>query len=116
MSKFDKIFEAREASDEELVPLETQSKSTNKKNTGKTEKSKLVAVPSKITVSNESLTPQKQRGRPKAKRSDPNYVGFTTYIRKATHLKVKIALLQEGNGQELSELVEALLTDWVKTK
>ena len=58
----------------------------------------------------------KKRGRPQAKRSDPNYLGFITYIRRDTHLNAKIALLQEGKGRELSELVETLLADWLKSK
>ena len=116
MSKFDKIFEARETSEKEQSSVnKTQSNTGSKKKSGKPEKTKSVPAPV-ITNHQEPPTPQKPRGRPKAKRSDPNYVGFTTYIRKSTHLKVKIALLQEGNGQELSELVETLLTNWAKNR
>jgi hypothetical protein len=56
-----------------------------------------------------------RRGRPSGKRSDPNYVGFTTYIRKDTHRKAKIALLEKAEGVELSELVEELLAEWLKS-
>jgi hypothetical protein len=58
----------------------------------------------------------RKRGRPSGKRSDPDYVGFTTYIRKDTHHEVKLALLQEKEGRELSELVEELLTGWLKSR
>jgi hypothetical protein len=58
----------------------------------------------------------RRRGRPSGKRSDPDYVGFTTYIRKDTHHDVKVALLQEKEGRELSELVEELLAGWLKSK
>ena len=54
------------------------------------------------------------RGRPRGKRSDPNFEQVTTYLRKHTHQGVKIALLQEGRGQEFSELVEDLLAKWLK--
>ncbi len=57
----------------------------------------------------------RRRGRPSGKRSDPDYVGFTTYIRKDTHHDVKLALLQEKKGRELSELVEELLSGWLKS-
>lgn len=57
-----------------------------------------------------------RRGRPAGKRSDPDYVGFTTYIRKATHKQVKRALLEGDEDRELSELVEALLVGWLKTR
>jgi hypothetical protein len=56
-----------------------------------------------------------RRGRPSGKRSDPDFVGFTTYIRKDTHRKAKIALLEEGDGRELSELVEELISHWLKS-
>lgn len=55
-------------------------------------------------------------GRPSGKRSDPDYVGFTTYIRKDTHHRVKRALFDEPDRRELSELVEELLAKWLKTK
>lgn len=58
----------------------------------------------------------KRRGRPHGKRSDPDYVGFTTYIRRDTHHEVKVALLQEKKGRELSELVEDLLAEWLKSQ
>jgi len=58
----------------------------------------------------------RRRGRPSGKRSDPDYVGFTTYIRRDTHHDVKLALLQEKKGRELSELVEVLLADWLKSR
>jgi hypothetical protein len=57
-----------------------------------------------------------RRGRPSGKRSDPDFVGFTTYIRKDTHRKAKIALLEEGAGGELSELVEDLIVKWLESK
>ena len=56
------------------------------------------------------------RGRPRGKRSDPNFEQVTTYIRKHTHQGVKIALLQEGRSQEFSELVEDLLAKWLKAR
>jgi len=50
--------------------------------------------------------------RPLAKSSDPAYMKFTTYIRKATHLGVKTRLVSKE--KELSELVEELLSNWLK--
>ena len=62
------------------------------------------------------VRPQKQqgRGRPPGKRQNPDFDQVTAYIRKQTHQGVKIALLQEGKGQEFSELVESLLAKWLK--
>lgn len=55
-------------------------------------------------------------GRPRGKRSDPDFEQITAYIRKQTHQGVKIALLQEGQGQEFSELVEDLLAEWLRVR
>lgn len=44
------------------------------------------------------------------KRSDSEYRQVSAYIRRDTHRKVKIALLEED--REFSELVEELLRDW----
>lgn len=54
--------------------------------------------------------------RSKGKRNDPDYTQVTAYIRKATHNSVKIALLQEGQGREFSELVEDLLGEYLRTQ
>ena len=114
MSKFDKLFEARESA--EAAPPDTKRKNTPKK---KSNKPAPEAVTEVAQASHSSTTPvqtqqQKKRGRPQAKRSDPDFIGFTTYIRKDTHRNVKIALLQEGKERELSELVEELLSKWLK--
>jgi hypothetical protein len=57
-----------------------------------------------------------RRGRPPGKRSDPTYAQVTAYIPEDLHRKVKIALLQEAQGREFSQLVEALLADWLESR
>jgi hypothetical protein len=54
-----------------------------------------------------------RRGRPGGKRSDPTFTQVTAYIGKVTHKKVKMALLEEGEGREFSELVDELLLTWL---
>lgn len=126
MSKFDKLFEAREESVKEdpvPAPKKTQDK-TRSATPKKTLPPQSLGTNSNSDAGSDSdstpaVTPQirnKQRGRPKAKRSNPDYLGFTTYIRKDTHLNVKILLLQEGKGREMSELVEELLSGWIKKR
>lgn len=59
----------------------------------------------------------KQRGRPRGKKSDPEFVSAIAYIRKKTHLQVKRLLLDkeaEGDKQDFSELVQDLLDFWVE--
>jgi len=54
------------------------------------------------------------RGRPKGKRSDPDFEQVTAYIRKDTHRQVKMALLAQGQNREFSELTQALLSAWLE--
>lgn len=56
-----------------------------------------------------------RRGRPRnGKRSDPNFTQITAYISKKTHQSVKVALLGEGEGKELSQLIEECLLFWLE--
>jgi hypothetical protein len=55
-------------------------------------------------------------GRPKGKRSNPDYTQVTSYIRQDTYRKVRVLLLQNGDGQEFSELVEELLCEFLDTQ
>lgn len=56
------------------------------------------------------------RGRPKGKRSDPAFEQVTAYIRKETYLHTKMALLQGGNDRDFSQLVEELLSAYLRTQ
>lgn len=58
--------------------------------------------------------PPASRGRPRGKRSNPEFTPLYGYIRKATHKEVKIKLIRQGN-QDLSELLEELLAAWLKS-
>ena len=58
----------------------------------------------------------KKRGRPAGKRSDPGYVQVTAYVPAELHHNIKVALLQERQGREFSELVAELLTSWLESR
>jgi hypothetical protein len=59
----------------------------------------------------------RRRGRPAGgKRNDPDYEQVTAYIRRDIYRRVKIALLQEDQKTEFSQLVDRLLDDWLATK
>ncbi len=45
------------------------------------------------------------------KRVDPDYRQVSAYVRKDTHQKVRMALIEDGG--EFSELVEELLQGWL---
>lgn len=62
-----------------------------------------------------------RRGRPAGaaggKRSNPEYVAITAYLRKQTRLDVVSRLarkLPEDEEMDLSELIEKLLSGWLK--
>jgi hypothetical protein len=59
-----------------------------------------------------SLSNRKAASKGLAKSADPAFTKFTTYIRKTTHLGVKIRLVSKE--KELSDLVEELLSNWLK--
>ncbi len=65
---------------------------------------------------NQSKTQPPKRGRPKGKRSDPNFEQVTAYIRKETYRQTKITLLSDDAQQDFSELIESLLTEWLSTQ
>ena len=70
---------------------------------------------SNVDIINGSVIGTK-RGRPRGKRSNADFVQVTAYIGKQTHREVKIALLGEEKGREFSELVENLLSEWLKER
>jgi hypothetical protein len=58
--------------------------------------------------------PVRGRGRPPGKRSDPDYQPTTVLLRKYTK-KTASRLLEDTNAsQDLSDLIEQLLTEWIQ--
>ncbi|PSB08057.1 hypothetical protein C7B62_18030 [Pleurocapsa sp. CCALA 161] len=57
-----------------------------------------------------------KKGRPKGKRSNPDFEQVTAYVRSQTYRQTKIALLQQSELEDFSELVEELLTEWLSTQ
>ncbi len=53
-------------------------------------------------------------GRPIGKRSNPDYEPTTVLLRKATKKKAQRRLQDTDAGQDLSDLIEALLSEWMK--
>ncbi|MDJ0596888.1 MAG: hypothetical protein QNJ72_44165 [Pleurocapsa sp. MO_226.B13] len=99
MSKFKNILDAANQSPEP---------ETVKKKTKATKKSSPPIV-------DEKPEPVK-KGRPKGKRSNPDFEQVTAYVRSKTYRQTKIALLQQEKLEDFSELVEELLTEWLSTQ
>lgn len=58
--------------------------------------------------------PPRSADRPRGKRSDPAYEQISAYVRKHTYRDVKVALLLHHGGQDVSDLIEELLSAWVQ--
>jgi hypothetical protein len=54
------------------------------------------------------------RGRPPGKRSDPDFQPTTVLLRKQTKKTATRLLEDQNTGQDLSELIEDLLTEWIQ--
>jgi hypothetical protein len=54
------------------------------------------------------------RGRPPGKRSDPDYQPTTVILRKHTKKTATRLLEDSSTGQDLSDLIEQLLTEWIQ--
>jgi hypothetical protein len=65
-----------------------------------------------------SSSPERKRGRPPGKRSNPEYVQLTSYVREENLDEVKTALIKEkqqtGEKRDLSELIDSLLSFYVQ--
>lgn len=119
MSKFKDILKAAGKTSEStdgVIPDNTPSDTSNVTPSPKTNSSdRTQPEPSPETSPKESPEPEPpKRGRPKAKRSDPNFTQISAYIRKDTHRKVKMKLLEIKSERDLSELIEELLQEWLK--
>jgi hypothetical protein len=57
-----------------------------------------------------------KRGRPKVgKRSNTDYTQITAYIRTVTHKNAKIALIEQGGERDMGDLIDELLSEWLKS-
>ncbi len=61
--------------------------------------------------------PTRPVGRPKTgKRSDPAYTQVSAWVRKDTYKRVKDRLYNKENEREFSDLIQALLEDYVHSR
>ena len=61
-----------------------------------------------------SVSPGLRRGRPAGKRSNPSYEPTTLLLRKETKKRASRLLEDIGNRQDLSDLSEQLLSNWIE--
>lgn len=66
------------------------------------------------TQSFSQAEPGRGKGRPPGKRSDPAYQATTVLLRKQTKKTANRQLEDAATGQDLSDLIEQLLTEWIE--
>jgi len=108
MSKFKDLFDTTkdETKSETKLSVKSEAKPLSKQSQKQNQREEKLEFTPKL----------KAQSRNVGKRSDPAYEQVTAYIRKDTYKNVKIALLKENEGQEFSELVEDLLSEWLESR
>lgn len=69
--------------------------------------------PSEASPSQTPAAAPQASGRAAGKRSDPQWANITILMRKSVKRDVRRRLEDEGEGRDLSTLIDALLTDWL---
>lgn len=76
---------------------------------------RLDAMPPTAERNEKSVPREKGRvGRELGKRSNPEYKQFSVLLKKRTHMNASHMLDILGGGQDISELVQQLLEQWLK--
>ena len=60
-----------------------------------------------------SVGPVPGKGRPPGKRSDPAWKLYSHFLKKQTHREATNILRNEENGQDLSDVLQQLLEEWL---
>lgn len=69
----------------------------------------------KTTPTKPPTTEPPKIGRPKTgKRSNPDYIQVSAWVRKDTYRRVTDRLYLKENRREFSDLIQVLLVDWLK--
>jgi hypothetical protein len=70
-------------------------------------------VAAKSRIEKPAVVPVKVQARAQGKRSHPDYKQFSVLLKKQTHKQAVRALDDLENGQDLSDLMQQLLEQWV---
>lgn len=71
-------------------------------------------------IEKESTPPPAQRDAEEAGRSNPAnkalYIHTSLYLSRKTHADARAALIQDGSQEDLSQLVDRLLSEWLEAR
>lgn len=110
MSRFKNVFEARQNIAEETSEQETESKAPK----AAKPKTKAAQAEPALPVATPVETDRPKLGRPPGKRSSVDYQSVTTFLHKATYLKVQRELV--GSDKDFGDVVDELLQSWLKQR
>lgn len=110
MSQFDSLFKTDTKTKAETKPaVKPKSKAAAKKPTASL--SPIVDKTPSPAKAPPATKPERTSG---GKSSNADYAQVLTYIKRDTHRAVKKTLFDDPQSRDLSELVEELLTGWLK--
>ncbi len=112
MSQFDALFKTNTKAKTETKPVAKLKNVMAKKKAA----DPLSPAPDKIPLPSAKAAPAAQAGKRAGggKSSNAEYTQVLSYIKRDTHRAVKKALFDDLQNRDLSELVEELLTGWLK--
>lgn len=122
MGQFDNLFKEITKEKSQEKPKTKKPKVTTSKNSGNKSqpkhKTKNSISKSSTARENKSLAENNKtsKGAAKGKSSNSEYKQVLTYLKKDTHRRVRIALLDEAEKRDLSDLVEDLVYEWLNSK
>jgi hypothetical protein len=105
--------ENKEAQVASQVQLKPEQKKTAEKPYALSEVENVADTKLELTL---ATAKEPKKGRPKGKRSDPDFEQVTAYIKSQTYTSVRIELLKEGQKREFSQLIQQLLDDWLQER
>lgn len=104
-SQFEELFKARK----EEKPPAKKKQGSSKKNS---------PTPPPPATEKKAVAVSKKKKKPSVAKSDrdSDFEQTLVYLKKDTKLRVKISLLEDPEKKDFSDLVEELLTGWLKKK
>lgn len=72
-----------------------------------------ISAPAKQQSQHLADKPQRPRGRPPGKRSDPDWKLFSHFLKRSTQRQATAILFEQDDGRDLSDVLQNLLETWV---
>lgn len=115
-SKFNDLFEQKEQREQtEDMAAISPVESLQDEPAGAVEQSSSTIEVGEYEQATEPVPVPRLRRKPTGKRSDPDWQPFTAFGRTETLRQVEVKLITLGHKNRLSDLLEDLMTEWLKS-